>query len=257
MNIVDALANLEPSDDSHWTDNGLPRMDMLQKLTNTPDLTRKQVTDAAPDFTRASAQARDAEVETPETESVEAPAEAPEAPETTPEVMVEATDPDPGTFGDGSPGVEHAGHDAEAPEAPEAVEPEVVTAPAQTELEALQASLAVHTEAMNEADKIKSAANKSAKASSDQVNVLTSKIAAIVKLDPHAATAGIRDYIKQSNKTRMNRALAAQQFMGDSKAKFADVVKAVEVFSPLDKAMRGRKQARGSQRPGTRVPSGA
>lgn len=57
MNLHQALATMDPSKDDQWTGDGLPRLELLQKLTENPKLTRKEVTDAAPAFTRDSMQA--------------------------------------------------------------------------------------------------------------------------------------------------------------------------------------------------------
>ena len=237
MNIKEALAKLDPSDDAFWTGDGMPRMDVLQKLTFTPDLTRTQVTNAAPDFTRASA--LDAETADPaEDDNVEASPAPEQASEASEEVIKVQADNDVMV-------------EAEAPETPEiatSTPEKPVSAPA-TKLEALQASLAIHTDAMNDADSVKKAALKAFYAASDQVNDLNRQIDAIMKADPHAATAGIRDYIKMQNKCRAERAGRARKFLGDSGAKPGDIAKALEVRSPLDKAMHGRKPARGSQRP--------
>lgn len=55
-NITDALSKLDPANDNHWTQDGLPRLDTIKILAGDPGLTREAVTAAAPDFNRASAQ---------------------------------------------------------------------------------------------------------------------------------------------------------------------------------------------------------
>ena len=246
MNIKEALAKLDPVDDAHWTGDGMPRMDVLQKMTLSSDLSRTQVTNAAPDFTRASA--LETVIAIPgEDENVEASPESEQASETSEEVIEVQTDRD----------VMVEATEVEATDTPE--DPEIVTsapekpvaAPA-TKLEALQAALAIHTEAMNEADGVKKAAVEAFNAASNQVNDLNRQIDVIMKTDPHAATAGIRDYIAMQNRVRAERAGRARRFLGDSGAKPGDIVKALEVRSPLDKAMHGRKPQRGSQRPAIR-----
>jgi hypothetical protein len=54
--ILEALSQLDPNDDTQWTDDGGPRMDVLQKFTNDKTLTRANVNEAAPQFSRTSAQ---------------------------------------------------------------------------------------------------------------------------------------------------------------------------------------------------------
>ena len=273
MNIKEALEALDPSNDKHWTGDGMPRMDVLQKLTQTPELSRTEVTNAAPDFSRASV----LEAEKPEAPTEDSKVEAsPESDETAEaaaevtggsdevqaggefdvpagdenDVMVEAEQPDvvafaavPGETVVVTPAVPEI-----APTAPETAAP----APT-TKLEALQAALAVHTEAMNTANAVKEDADKALKASSDQVNALNRQIDTVVQADPHAATAGIRDYIAMQNKLRVDRAMRAHRFMGTTGAKPGDVAKVLEVRSPLDKAFAGRKAPRGSVRPTVRA----
>ena len=245
MNINEALATLDPSNDAHWTGDGMPRMDVLQKLTDAPDLSRTQVTNAAPDFSRASVKVAEAP-EPAEDDNVKALAESEQAPEASEEVMVEAVEPDVVAF-KATPGetVVVTPHTSEiATQAPE-----TAVAPALTEMQALQASLAVHEEAMLDADRVKEAADKAMKISSDAVNAICSKIDALTIANPQAATAGIRDYIKMQNKLRYDRASRASKFMGNSGARPGDVAKILEVRSPIDKAFLGRKPPRGTQRP--------
>ena len=53
--ILEALLGLSPGNDEHWTADGLPRLDAVENLLGT-SVTRKQLTNAAPDFNRAMAQ---------------------------------------------------------------------------------------------------------------------------------------------------------------------------------------------------------
>jgi hypothetical protein len=50
--ITTALAQLDPDRDEHWTSSGLPAMDAMRALVGA-EVTRAQVTAAAPDFTRS------------------------------------------------------------------------------------------------------------------------------------------------------------------------------------------------------------
>ncbi len=257
MNIKEALAKLDSADDNHWTNDGMPRMDVLQKLTESPDLSRTEVTNAAPDFSRASVIAAEAPAPSTEEDNVEAsaaPSEASSPPEAPAEVMVEAAEPaaEPDVVAmEATPeqmamvATDLSEIAASAPEKP-------VSAP-ETKLEALQAALAVHTDAMNAADGIKKDAVKAFLEASDQVNALNRQIETIEKADPHAATAGIRDYIAMQNKIRLDKAGRAAAFLGNSGAKPGDIAKALEVRSALDKAHLGRKAPRGTVRPATRT----
>lgn len=52
-NIVQALSILDVINDDHWTADDLPRIDVVAGLTGIKDLTRKDITSAAPFFTRS------------------------------------------------------------------------------------------------------------------------------------------------------------------------------------------------------------
>ncbi|MCK5131705.1 MAG: hypothetical protein KAR40_06080 [Candidatus Sabulitectum sp.] len=64
MDIKQALLQLDPEDGELWTDDGpngmdgLPLVDVMKKLTGLKDLTRKQITDANPEFCRGKAKVR-------------------------------------------------------------------------------------------------------------------------------------------------------------------------------------------------------
>lgn len=51
MDIREALSNLDPFNDDQWTDEGAPLVDVLKELLGRP-VTRQEITDAAPHFTR-------------------------------------------------------------------------------------------------------------------------------------------------------------------------------------------------------------
>ncbi len=52
MEIKEALAQLDHANDEHWTADGAPRVEVVAELTGNKDLKRKDITDAAPKFTR-------------------------------------------------------------------------------------------------------------------------------------------------------------------------------------------------------------
>ena len=52
--IVEALSKLDASNDNHWTQDGLPRIDTLKFLSGGLDITREDVEEASPGFKRAS-----------------------------------------------------------------------------------------------------------------------------------------------------------------------------------------------------------
>lgn len=53
--IKAALAKLDPANDEHWTTDGLPRLDAIEALVGAA-VARKDITNAAPEFTRGVAQ---------------------------------------------------------------------------------------------------------------------------------------------------------------------------------------------------------
>lgn len=57
MNLSTALATLDPDNDEHWTGDGQPLVSIIQVAMRDDTITRKQITEAAPQFTRASVRA--------------------------------------------------------------------------------------------------------------------------------------------------------------------------------------------------------
>lgn len=53
--LLTALQQLDPSNDDHWTGEGLPRVDVVRALAGAGTLTREQLTALAPGFTRDTA----------------------------------------------------------------------------------------------------------------------------------------------------------------------------------------------------------
>jgi len=61
--LVAALNKLDPKDDQHWTDDGMPRVDVLRALTENQTLTRTQINTLVPGFNRPSDKPVDAEAD--------------------------------------------------------------------------------------------------------------------------------------------------------------------------------------------------
>lgn len=59
--IREALKGLDPTNDKHWTDDGLPREGVVQKLANDQTLTRKDISEALPGFQRKPVEAANKE----------------------------------------------------------------------------------------------------------------------------------------------------------------------------------------------------
>lgn len=52
--IVETLLKLDPKNDNQWTQEGLPKVDVLKFLSGGETWTREQITEAAPGFTRSN-----------------------------------------------------------------------------------------------------------------------------------------------------------------------------------------------------------
>lgn len=50
--IYDALTKLDVKSDDHWTNEGLPKVDVVKQLSGLFSLTREQITSTAPGYTR-------------------------------------------------------------------------------------------------------------------------------------------------------------------------------------------------------------
>lgn len=55
MKLEEAILKLDHQNDDHWTDDGMPRVDVLKEMTGDANLSRKQITDAAPNLKRGEA----------------------------------------------------------------------------------------------------------------------------------------------------------------------------------------------------------
>ncbi len=100
--ILEALLGLSPGNDEHWTADGLPRLDAVENLLGA-SVTRKQLTNAAPDFNRAMAQSvveeaasqgDDAEQPDADKAELDADPQSPEDPSETDTVTAGAGGPD-------------------------------------------------------------------------------------------------------------------------------------------------------------------
>lgn len=50
--LAEFLLKLDSQNDQHWTDDGLPRVNVVQELANDTSITRAQINDAAPGYAR-------------------------------------------------------------------------------------------------------------------------------------------------------------------------------------------------------------
>lgn len=56
--IKQTLSRLDPADDSQWTGDGLPRLEVVERLSGLRGVKRQMVTEADPELTRETAAAR-------------------------------------------------------------------------------------------------------------------------------------------------------------------------------------------------------
>ena len=55
MDLISVLRDMDHDDDDIWTDDGLPRMEYIEAMMGDNSIKRKDVTDAAPHFSRGHA----------------------------------------------------------------------------------------------------------------------------------------------------------------------------------------------------------
>ena len=55
LKIIDGIRSLDPSNDEHWTDAGLPRVDMVATASGVVNVTRKDIASAIPGWSREMA----------------------------------------------------------------------------------------------------------------------------------------------------------------------------------------------------------
>lgn len=239
MNIQEALASLDKADDGHWTTDGLPRIDVVSKRVGT-SLKRGDITNAAPDFTRASV------IDPPTDEAPPIPA-AVEQMKAEADALLEDTKSDEEREAEmeAAADAEVAAQKAADLAATPIAEPEVQM----TEYELLQEELEVATERSTVANRNMAMAKEEADAAANAVNALNRRLDIYAKKDPNHGTKAIRDYLNQQNKNRLQRAEGLQAFMRQTGVAPADVAKAVNPSAPIDQAMRGRKPPRGAVRP--------
>lgn len=208
--VVKALLSLDPKDDTHWTDDGLPSAQAVSKLAGRT-VKRNEITDADPKFTRELASG---------VKPVEQPKLAEEAAPKIEGATVKPQEPEPVNQG-------------ESAEVRVGLEGQI--AELEAKLITKQAVVADHKRQMDEAQR-----------EADIVNAQLSEL--VVKRDAmpghHANQKGILDYIAKQNELRLEKhkhtmalraaGFTAKDFLGAK--------------SPLDNAM-ARKNTRGTQRP--------
>lgn len=214
--INEALALLDPANDEHWTADGAPRVDVVQELTGLEKLVRKDITTAAPNFTRATAA----------------------APEPEPSEGDDEQEPDAAEQDEGPDSPELAELKAQAEELVPEEPSDEVRAQAREEFAALEAKFKALAKDREDIAKELEQAQKEMDEAYDRM----------LKVDPDMTNGeAIQEFIKRQNQNRLDRALRTQKILQGIDRKTLDP------RAPIDAAM-ARNNSRGSTRP-TRGPA--
>ena len=214
--ILAALQQLDSSNDNHWTADGMPRLDTIKVLTG-EEVTRAQVTEAAPYFNRTNPTT---EVP-PEVLDPPAPAGADATTADAPPITTEEKDEEP----------------------VEAAAPLVVTVNDE-EVGELQGALTATREAMVEAEAAITAAKDTYQKLVNQEVELDDKLGELVGVE----TSGdaIRGYLASQKKLVADK---VNRFKQMKDAGLGEVLNNLgKMRAPIDEAM-ARKRARGGKRP--------
>lgn len=287
MDIRTALSQLDPANDDHWTADGQPRIEAVNNVLGSA-VRRQEIVDAAPDFTRATAQA--------EADGIEAtgdgtPAESDEVTEYDEGESAVLDDADPGDEATGldvldgedpALGAPDAPDDADGPDGPDRAHPApnahrgpaaAPVAPAiplgqapgsvmRLPIARVVASKDLTERAFREVESaiqaetaVKKASEKRLAALNTYAEVLSRHLDRLTKGDTHGkrTQSDIQDYLKTAAASREKRAAAAQRFLG-SGTTAKDVVESLRVGSKIDSVMT-RRTGHGNRRPAPRAPA--
>lgn len=222
--IQEALAKLDPGNADHWTSEGLPRLDTVRALVGNQQVSREQVTLAAPGFTRAAA----LQQQTAAAQAAPAAAPQPEAPATT-----ESTPSAAPAAAQVAPPTVSAPAQQATPEVPNAAQVEGTeaseTQEGPTEAD-LRERLAEEKHRLQEIDQWLFKGNEERKKQCDKVDALINELH---KFDKSSQSDAIRGYLDRQRQMLQERAAQG----GGQKQR-----------SQLDQAM-ARRPGRGYTRP--------
>lgn len=247
MSIKEALEQLDPTDDSHWTAEGAPLVDVVSKLHGQA-VTRKEITDDSPNFNRVSwartlTELAEAGIGKEVSEQLEADEKV-----ATCDVF-EGEIPSVDAINDADDEADAVADEEVEELAPLSVDEafalrgeDFVAEPALFEL--AKEALDAHAVALKEAVKKLQDELENTVQRSSAIQDLQSRIQP--KHNP------VLDYIKGQNKLRAEKAERAKMFL-KSGTNAKDVVGALQHKSALDQAMSQRKAAPGATRP-SRLP---
>lgn len=235
MDLNKALSQLDPNNEGHWTSDGLPRVDVVARISGNSVLTRRDINDAAPDFTRDSLQ-DDAR---PDLEEDEAPApiaegedqEEKEEVEEKPKVDVKPL---------ASAFIEITDETKLLDEAPMAQ---------------ILSSEDLCNRALEEVDERCQVLLKDQKDIAAELHnlgnvgrVLTKRIELAKKADPNRTSREIQEVIRRGNEERVKKAKKLQQFLSEGTSA-QEVLAAANPVSKLDQSLNARKTGFGHGRP--------
>ena len=224
-NITDALSKLDPANDNHWTQDGLPRLDTIKILSGDPSLTRELVTGAYPDFNRETARA--------------AAGTAQAGAGTTPAAPTEATPPAPASAATPTE------TPPPAPPAPPESDLPVLNPPAVAEASNDQADLLVRIEEAKVNLSDRQDALQLAKQELVDAQNEVARLEAQLKESSPTNSSTIMDYLARQRQNLEDRGVR-KQLIKESGLDLKQLAK--DLKSPLDAAME-RKNTRGAQRP--------
>jgi len=255
ITLTQALSQLDPSNDEHWTNNGAPAMSAIHALTDNPSHTRANVTEAAPQLMRTNApELADPEAAqkaqalfdakaaaqkaTADTEAIAAEQKA----KADAEAEAEKVDPP----ADKTEAEVEAAAEAEKlePSKAETQIPAVAAPP--TEIEQIEAERDALGVEMVEAQKAADAAKLLAAELADKVNHLNRRLEHLHKADPNYATRGVRAYLAQQHQNRIDRAAGLHAFIKVAGIHPKDVATAIDPRAGIDRALSARKTPRPS-----------
>lgn len=224
--ITEALSKLDPNNDNHWTQDGLPRLDTVKILAGNPSLTREAVTAAAPNFNRQTAQAA---AQGAAQGGAATPVQG--GGESQPQAAVQAAPAADGTVATPAPAAE--------PDLP-VLAPAALAEPAGDvdELEQKLAEARLHLSDCQDRLQL-------AKQELEDAQNAIAELEAQLKETPKASSNPIQEYLARQRKNLEERA-ARKELIRNSGLDLSQLAK--DLKSPLDAAME-RRRDRGSARP--------
>lgn len=259
MQLIQALAQLDPSIDEHWTSDGLPRMDAVAAIAQDASVTRKMVTDAAPGLMRDNA----TEIASYDAEDAEEEEEGEEAEFYDVDEEEDEGDEDEGDEDEEEEGSELEAEGEEDEEPPTATDEDIENDVMNMTPQEIFADADLTAIASRAIDRKIVAATERQREATEELRQLYIKcevckravIAHENKLPSGQKTDAVRAYIDGQNKARELRARRARKFI-EAGTTAKDVAAELAGASKLDQAMGARKVKPENKRPAARRPAG-